>query len=345
MRRPAGRPDAAAEVGARAHQACLTKPAGSLGQLESLAIRLAGLQSRERPGVARVHITIFAADHGVAAAGVSAFPQAVTAQMIDNFAAGGAAISVLARQLGASLEVIDLGTVTPRRARPGVRRNLLGRGTADIARAPAMSPAQLAAALASGRAALYRAQQAGAELFIGGEMGIGNTTAASALACALLRLPARQIAGPGTGIDAARLAHKIALIDAALARHAGEGVEPLELLRGLGGFEIAALVGALIAAGQQRLPVLVDGFIVGVAALCARALCPGLSPWLIHAHRSAEPGHARVLEALGAQPLLDLGMRLGEGSGAALAVPILRLACALHAGMATFESAGVGGAP
>lgn len=339
----AASPDASFEQRARMRQARLTKPAGSLGELEHLAIRLAGLQARERPAVDRVHVSIFAADHGVAREGVSAYPQDVTAQMIDNFAAGGAAISVLAHELGATLEVIDLGTVVPSRATSGVRRESLGPGTANLAVDAAMSAQQLRGALESGRAAVRRARASGAELFVGGEMGIGNTTSAAALASALLKRPARALTGPGTGIDAARLVHKQSVIEQALRLHASTTDDPLELLRRLGGFEIAALAGAFVCAAQERLPVLVDGFIAGVAALCAARLSPRLPAWLIHAHRSAEPGHAIVLGALEARPLLDLGMRLGEGSGAAVAVPLLRMACALHANMATFDGAGVSG--
>lgn len=337
---PAPPPDTQWAERARQRQAQLTKPPGSLGALEPLVIRLASLQQRECPSVARVHISIFAADHGVAAEGVSAFPQAVTAQMVDNFAAGGAAISVLARQLGASLEVIDLGTVSPSQVTSGVRRERIAPGTANLAREPAMTDVQLMQALGAGRAAAGRAKAAGAELFIGGEMGIANTTSAAALACALLGASPAMLTGRGTGIDDVQLRHKQAVIERALALHRAAAT-PLDSLRCLGGFEIAALVGALIAAVQQRLPVLIDGFIVSVAALVAVRLNRTIRDGLIYAHVSAEAGHQALLDALDARPLLNLGMRLGEGSGAALAVPLLRLACDLHAQMATFAGAGV----
>lgn len=336
-------PDTAAEAAARARQSQLTKPPGALGELETLAIRLAGLQSREQPAVERIHISVFAADHGVAAENVSAFPQAVTAQMVDNFAHGGAAISVAARTLGASFEVVDLGTVGVSSAKSGVHRAPIAPSTANLAREPAMTDAQLDQALAAGHDAALRARDAGAELFIGGEMGIANTTSASALACQLLGAAPAALAGPGTGLDAPGVAHKALVIERALALHGPHCVTPRETLRRLGGFEIAALAGACIAAAQQRMPVLVDGFIVSVAALAAVRLRPELRPWLIFAHRSAEPGHARVLDALDARGVLDLSLRLGEGSGAAVAVPLLRMACALHAGMATFAEAGVAG--
>ena len=340
---PVAAPDADAEAQARARQTRLTKPPGSLGQLEALAIRLAALQGSPRPTVDRVWISIFAADHGVAAEGVSAFPQAVTGEMLRNFAGGGAAISVLARALDATLEVVDLGTVNDPGELPGVRRAIIAASTANACTQPAMTDAQLQAALAAGAASVHAARAAGAQLFIGGDMGIANTTAASALGCALLGLPAAALGGAGTGLDAAGVAHKVRVIERALARHA-DATTALERLRRLGGFEIAALAGAFLAAAQAGLPVLVDGFIATVAALAAVQLQPACRPWLLFAHRSQEHGHARVLAALEATPLLDLGLRLGEGSGAAVAVPLLRLACTLHNGMATFEQAGVSGA-
>jgi nicotinate-nucleotide--dimethylbenzimidazole phosphoribosyltransferase len=331
----------AARAAAEARQAQLTKPPGSLGRLEWLAVTLAGMQGSERPAVERIAITIFAADHGVAAEGVSAFPQEVTTAMIANFAHGGAAISVLARELGARLEVVNVGAISATANLPGVIESRVAAGTANFAREAAMSAEQLAAALECGRAALARAVEGGAQLFIGGEMGIANTTAATAVAAALLRLTPSTLAGPGTGLDAAGVSHKAAVIDRALALHGLDAKEPLEILRCVGGFEIAALCGAYLAAAQQGLPVLVDGFIATAAALLALRINPGCAPWLLLSHASAEPGHARLVEACGMQPLLDLGMRLGEGSGAAVSVPLLRQACALHNNMATFAEAGV----
>lgn len=336
-------PDAAAADEATQRQLQLTKPPGALGALESLVIRLAALQGRVKPAVDRVHISVFAADHGIAAEKVSAFPQAVTAQMIDNFAQGGAAISVAARTLGATLEVIDLGTVGVSQARSGVHRARIAASTANFAQEAAMSAEQLHRALDAGRDAVRRALAADAELFIGGEMGIANTSSASAIACQLLGHSAQQLAGPGTGLDAQGVAHKAQVLDRALALHGPLCDTPLETLRRLGGFEIAALSGAYIAAAQNGLPILVDGFITSVAALLACRMQPRVRDWMLFAHRSAEPGHTLVLEALEARGLLDLGMRLGEGSGAAVAVPLLRMACALHAGMATFAEAGVAG--
>ena len=333
------------QAAAAERQQQLTKPAGSLGQLEALAVQLAGLQGRLKPRVDQLWIGIFAGDHGVVAEGVSAYPQAVTGQMLHNFVSGGAAISVLARQLGAQLDVVDLGTVTPMLELAGVRHLQLGAGTANFATGPAMSDAQGLKALQAGRDSVLRAQAAGSEVFIGGEMGIGNTASASAVASALLDCPASQLTGPGTGLDAAGVSHKARVIDRALALHAGHLDDPLQTLFRLGGFEIAALVGAYVACAQEGVVAVVDGFICTVAAMVAVRMNPDCREWLIFSHRGAEQGHRHVLESLQAEPLLDLGLRLGEGSGAALAVPLMRLACDLHGQMATFAEASVADRP
>ncbi|MDX1457098.1 MAG: nicotinate-nucleotide--dimethylbenzimidazole phosphoribosyltransferase [Marinobacter sp.] len=337
---PLPAPDSQAASRAKERQQVLTKPPGSLGQLEHLAIRLAGLQGTEHPSIDPVRIAIFAGDHGVCEEGVSAFPQEVTAQMIANFASGGAAISVMARHLDASLEVVNLGTVGQVPVLPGVRDERMAPATANLAVTAAMTPAQVGTALASGDAAAERAATSGCRLFIGGDMGIGNTTSAAALACALLDLPPETLVGPGTGLNAAGVSHKSAVVSRALKRH-GNTTDPLATLASLGGFEIAALTGAILGCASRGLPVLVDGFIVSVAALVAVRQQPDVGHWLVFAHHSAEPGHAAVLQALDARPLLDLGMRLGEGSGAAVAVPLLRAACELHNRMASFADAGV----
>ncbi|HWP01063.1 MAG TPA: nicotinate-nucleotide--dimethylbenzimidazole phosphoribosyltransferase [Methylococcus sp.] len=322
-------------------QRTLTKPPGSLGRLEELAVRLTALQRTERPLLDRVWISVFAADHGVAEEGVSAFPQAVTRQMLHNFARGGAAIAVLARQIGAVLEIVDVGVVEPVADLTGVRIARAGNGTANFAREPAMSHVQLERAWAVGLDAAERARKASAQLFIGGEMGIANTTSATALACALLAADPESLTGPGTGLTPDGIRHKRTVVAAALLRHAGHLDRPLEILRRLGGFEIVALTSAYLHAAAASIPVLVDGFIASVAALFAVRLQASCADWLIFSHRSAEPGHRAILEALQAEPILDLSMRLGEGSGAAVVVPILRAACALHNGMATFVEAGV----
>ena len=330
-----------ARSAAQERQGQLTKPPGSLGQLEEIALQLAAMQGREKPAVEQPFIAIFAGDHGVAAEGVSAFPQEVTAQMIGNFANGGAAISVLAKLHGAAFEVVNLGTVT-KTPMPGVINLELGEGTANMATEPAMSEQQLAAALQAGSDSVTRALAANCDLFIGGEMGIANTTAATALGSALSGVSVADLVGPGTGLDSHGVDHKRLVIEASLALHRDSQL-PLEWLRRVGGFELAALAGAYIASAQRGLPALVDGFICTAAALAACAINPEVRQWLLFSHGSAEPGHQQLLENLDATPLLDIGLRLGEGSGAALTLPLIQQACQLHAGMATFAEAMVAG--
>lgn len=329
---------------ALARQQQLTKPTGSLGQLERVAVQLAGLQGRVKPKADALWIAIFAGDHGVVAEGVSAYPQEVTGQMLHNFVTGGAAISVLAQQLSAQLDVVDLGTIAPLDL-PGVRHLRIGAGTANFVQGPAMTQDQGLLALQAGRDSVLRAKAVGSELFVGGEMGIGNTAAASAVACSLLECAAQLLVGPGTGLNAAGIAHKTEVIERALTLHAEHAGDPLQSLFSLGGFEIAALAGAYLACAQEGIAVLVDGFICSVAALVAVRLNPSCRDWMLFGHRGAEPGHRYLLETLQAEPLLDLGLRLGEGSGAALAVPLVRLACQLHNGMATFAEAAVADRP
>jgi nicotinate-nucleotide--dimethylbenzimidazole phosphoribosyltransferase len=338
---PALSPDTASAAAARAHQLQLTKPPGSLGRLETIVEQLAALQGVTKPTLERIMIRVFAGDHGVATQGVSAFPQAVTVEMLRNFAAGGAAISVLAAQLDADFGVINMGTVQPADDIPGVICHQLGPGTRDFTLQAALSARQLDQALAVGR---DEAEQAGAidtQLFIGGEMGIGNTTAASALACALLDQPAECLVGRGTGVDEHGLQRKCEVVAQALALHRLPVAAGLPALRCLGGFEIAALTGCYIACAQRGIPSLVDGFISSVAALAAVTINPTVRDWLFFSHQSAEVGHAVVLDAMQASALVALEMRLGEGSGAAIVLPLMRAACLLHSGMATFADAGV----
>lgn len=341
LSQPAAPLNEAARLTAEKRQAQLAKPPGSLGALEIIVIQLAAMQGVTCPKLEQVQITIFAADHGVVAEGISAFPQAVTLEMVRNFARGGAAICVLAKQLNAAFEVVNLGTVEADDSLPGVRNQRIAPGTANFTRQSAMAVEQLAAALDAGQQSVARAADTGCQLFIGGEMGIGNTTSASALACALTGMPPTQLTGPGTGLDKSGVNHKIEVIQHALDQHQAQLNDPIEILRRLGGFEIAALTGSYITCAQRGVPVLVDGFISSVAALLAVSINSAVREWLLFAHKSAEPGHTRVLEALKAGPLLDIGMRLGEGSGAATALPLLRLACALHNEMATFSEASV----
>jgi nicotinate-nucleotide--dimethylbenzimidazole phosphoribosyltransferase len=333
--------DEACQRAAAERQQQLTKPAGSLGLLEATAVQLAGLQGCLKPTLDAVWIAIFAGDHGVVEEGVSPFPQAVTGQMLQNFVDGGAAISVLARQLTARLEVIDLGNATLTADLPGVRHLHIARGTRNFLKGPAMDPAEGQAALDAGRESARRALAADAQLYIGGEMGIGNTTAAAALAAALLGVPVADLTGPGTGLDAPGIDHKARVIAQGLALHGPLQDDPWQAQQRLGGLEIAGLVGAYLGCAQAGIAVLVDGYICSVAALIAVRLNPSARPWLLFGHNGAEPGHRHVLAALRGQPLLDLGLRLGEGSGAALAVPLLRLACDLHGQMATFAEAAV----
>ena len=338
---PAATPDIKSEQSALKRQAQLTKPPGSLGRLEEIATLLASLQGTLRPDIQNVQITIFASDHGITLEGVSAFPQSVTAEMIKNFARGGAAINVLARSLDAQLEIINLGTAYETGPVQNVRNYHLGDGTRNFIHESAMTDGQLYEALDIGRLAVNRAVSINTHLFIGGEMGIGNTTSASTLACILLDEGAELIAGPGTGLDTHGVAHKIAVIQQAIDLHSRGNISPLEAMRRVGGFEIAALAGAYIHCAQLGLPVLIDGFICSVAALTAERVCPNVRNWLLFSHNSAEPGHHLILDALNARPLLDLNLRLGEASGAAIALPVLRMACTLHNEMATFSEASI----
>lgn len=339
-----GQPSQEHRQRALARQRQLTKPEGALGRLESLAIELAALQASDRPQAAQVPVIVFAGDHGVAARGVSAYPPEVTVQMLHNFAAGGAAIAVLARELGLPLHVWDVGS---RAAAPvaGIVTDKVRAGTEDFSTAAAMSETDLDAVFEVGRRAVESACGNGADLLVLGEMGIGNTTAASALGAVLGPASLDELVGIGTGLDAVRMVQKKNIISRALTLHgAAIDAAPVpgrEALRRVGGLEIAAISAAMIAAAQRGVPVLVDGFIVSAAALAAVRINPGVQAWLLFSHQSAERGHIRLLELLQAQPLLQLDLRLGEGSGAALALPLVRMACALHNQMATFEEAAV----
>ncbi len=326
---------------AQLRQAQLTKPPGSLGRLEEIAIQLAALQNTPKPCVDQVHIAIFAGDHGIAAEGVSAFPQSVTGEMIRNFANSGGAINVLARTLNASLEIINLGTVQDMQSLMGVEHFNLGPGTASFLHEPAMTWNQLNRALSVGFEVIERTKQNNKQLFIGGEMGIGNTTSATALACVLLNEQPAMLTGSGTGLDSDGIAHKINVISQALSLHNPIIDSPLDALRRVGGFEIAALTGAYIHGAQIGLPMLIDGFISTVAALTAEHILPGCKKWFLYSHRSTESGHDTILKALDAKPLIDLDMRLGEGSGAAIAFSLILMACKLHNEMATFSEAQV----
>ncbi|MEH6551174.1 MAG: nicotinate-nucleotide--dimethylbenzimidazole phosphoribosyltransferase [Pseudomonadales bacterium] len=322
---------------ARQRQANLTKPPGSLGRLEDIALQMASWQGNELPSINNVAIRVFAADHGVVEEGVSAFPQSVTVEMIRNFSNGGAAISVLAKYHNANFDVVNLGTAEPLPADISVTNLQFAKGTKNFSRCPAMDRSLLHAALACGRDQV----PATVDLFIGGEMGIGNTSSAAALTSALLDLPTSVTVGRGTGVNDAMLEHKRSVISKSLLLHADQFSDAMDILRCLGGLEIAALCGAYISCAQRGIPILVDGYICTAAALLACRINSGVRAWMIFSHCSAEPGHQHLLSALDAQPLLDLGMRLGEGSGAAVALPLIHQACELHCKMATFVQAGV----
>jgi nicotinate-nucleotide--dimethylbenzimidazole phosphoribosyltransferase len=329
---------------AQERQQVLTKPPGSLGRLEDVAITLASLTCDNRPMVKKPMITIFAGDHGVVAQGVSAFPQAVTVEMIRNFVKGGAAISALARFNDAQLKVVDCGTafeIDFADEFDDLISKPIAAGTADLSQESAMTSEQLAQALCIGQQVAEQCKKDGIDLFIAGEMGIGNTTPAAALACAYLSQPAEVMTGRGTGIDDSGLQNKIEVIDQALSRQPFAELTADAVLQELGGFEIAAIAGAYIRCAQLGIPVLVDGFITTAAALAACKMNPQTLDWLIFSHQSQEQGHKVMLDALHAKPLLDLDLRLGEGSGAGVAIPLLRQACALHNEMATFAEAAI----
>ncbi len=317
-----------------------TKPPGSLGELERLAAQVARVQRRLDPQIEHAQTLVFAGDHGIAASGVSAYPAAVTAQMVANFLAGGAAICVLSRQFGAELTVVDAGVAVDLDPHPRLLARKIGYGTANFAEEPAMSASACAAALRAGIVIGSGYPSNGALIL--GEMGIGNTTSAAALMHALTGLPVGACVGRGTGIDDAALARKTLAIQTAVEKLGASG-DALESLRRFGGFEIAMMCGAMLGAGAKRQLVVVDGFIATAAAAVALALAPALRDYCVFAHVSAESPHRRWLETLGARPLLDLNLRLGEGSGAILALPLLRAAAAILREMATFASASVSG--
>jgi nicotinate-nucleotide--dimethylbenzimidazole phosphoribosyltransferase len=335
-------PDQAALAAARERQQALTKPRGALARLEELACWFAARQRRGVPAPLVAAITVFAADHGVTARGVSAYPREVTAQMVANFARGGAAINVLARRAGARLTVVDVGVAGDPVRGEGVVGARIRPGTNDLSAAPAMTREDVERALAVGaeRAAVEIA--AGANLLVAGDMGIGNTTAAACLVCAFTDEPPDAIVGYGTGLDETGRVRKVEVVERALARARTRSPrDGVDWLAELGGLEIAAIGGYYLEAARGSTPVILDGFISAAAALAARAIAPRAVDWMLAAHASAERGHRAALRHLGLEPLVDLGLRLGEGSGAALVLPLLDAAIALHAEMATFEEAGV----
>jgi nicotinate-nucleotide--dimethylbenzimidazole phosphoribosyltransferase len=336
-------PSVEARRAALMRQALLTKPPGSLGRLEELAIWLAGVRDQPRPQVRAPVLVLAAADHGVARQGVSAYPSEVTGQMVANFERGGAAVNVLARAVGARVVVVDAGVASPPGGLTAIVRRPHGRGTADFTIEPAMTREAAESCVATGIDLAREAVAAGADVLATGEMGIGNTTAAAAITAVYTGLRADAVTGRGTGVSDERYRHKVEVVRRALALHQPEPADPLGVLAAIGGFEIGVLTGVMLAGGAARVPVLVDGFITTAAALLAVAFCPELRDYLLASHRSAEAGHGAALDALGLTPLLDLGLRLGEGTGALLALPLLVASARLLDEMATFSEAGVSG--
>lgn len=324
-----------------AHLNNLTKPLKSLGCLEELARQYCLATNTTKPQLGKKRIYCFAADHGVADEGVSAFPKAVTPQMVLNMLAGGAAVNVLTRHAGAELVVVDMGVDDPLEGAQGLIRKKVAQGTASIARGPAMTIDQARQAVETGIELAAEAARDGVTLLGTGEMGIANTTPAAALFAAYLDCPPATVTGRGTGIDDVRLAHKCQIIEQALAINAAHMTDPLATLAALGGFEIAGICGLILGAAAQRIPVVVDGFISTAGALAAIRICPTAMDYLFFSHLSQEQGHRIVMEKLTIRPVLDLDMRLGEGTGAALAMPVIEASIKIYNEMATFDSAQV----
>jgi nicotinate-nucleotide--dimethylbenzimidazole phosphoribosyltransferase len=338
--------DAAAAAQARAREDALTKPRGALGVLEDVAVRLAAVTGVCPPAVpAGPAVAVFAADHGVHAQRVTPWPQEVTAQMVGNFVAGGAAVNALARQLGVRVVVVDVGVAGPVDPAPGLWRRRIRAGTRDLTVEPAMTRDEAEAALTLGIEVAERLAAEGADLLLTGDMGIANTTASAALIAAFTGASADAVTGRGTGVDDDTLARKVDAVRRGLVLHGltplTAGADPLAALAAVGGLEHAALAGFVLGAAARRIPVVLDGVIAGAAALVAQALAPSVVDACLAGHRSAEPGHAHALQALGLRPLVDLDLRLGEGTGAVLAVPLVQAAAAALRDMATFDAAGV----
>jgi len=333
----------AGPAGLEAQQALdsLTKPPGSLGRLEELARRLSEISGRFPPEVRRAVIFTLAADHGVVADGVSAYPQIVTAQMVENLLRGGAAVNVLARHAGADVVVVDMGVAGPVAAHPDLVVRRIAAGTRNMAAGPAMSRDEAVAAIEAGIGLVEAWQRNGLDLIGTGEMGIGNSTAASAVVAALTQVPVEAVTGTGTGVDEEGRRRKVAAIERALAVNRPDARDGIDALAKVGGFEIAGLAGVILGGAARRIPVVVDGFIAGAAALAAVRIKPEARHYLLASHRSTEPGARHVLDALGLEPYLDLQMRLGEGTGAALLIGLAKAAVKIVGEMATFKSAGV----
>ena len=338
-----GPPDERAMAEEEARQNTLTKPEGSLGRLEELSIQLAGIQGRCLPRIKDKAIITMAADHGVVAEGVSAYPSDVTPQMVYNFLGGGAGVNVIARQVGARLLIVDIGVAAKLEPNPQLLSRKVAPGTRNMAAGPAMSEEEATRAIEAGIEVTAAEVSKGLDIIGTGDMGIGNTTSSSAICAVMTGRPVAEVTGRGTGIADKQLEHKIAVITRAIAVNKPEPAKPLEVLAKVGGLEIGGITGVILAAATHRVPVVIDGFISGAAALIAAALAPMVKDFLIAAHVSTEPGHRLLLEHLGLNPLLDLGMRLGEGTGAALGISLAETAARILNEMATFADAGVSG--
>ncbi len=333
--------DKGAMAEARSRQDMLTKPQGSLGRLEELSIQLAGIQGKPIPHIRQKAIITMAGDHGVVAEKVGNWPQEVTAQMVYNFLGGGAGINVIARQAGARIIVVDMGVASELETNPKLLSRKVAPGTQNICLGPAMTDEQAMIAIETGIEVVTAEIAKGLDIVGTGDMGIGNTTASSAICAVITGKSVDEVTGRGTGITDEQLAHKVEVITRALAVNRPDPAQPLDVLAKVGGFEIGGLAGVMLAAAAHRIPVVIDGFISGAAALIATTLAPGLTDFLIPAHVSAEAGHKSLLKYLGLKPLLDLGMRLGEGTGAALAIFIAENSAMILAEMATFAEAEV----
>lgn len=326
----------------RQHQNNLTKPQGSLGVLEEISIQLGGITGNKFPTITKKAVVVMAGDHGVVAEGVSAFPQEVTPQMVLNFTHGGAAINVLSRHAGAEVVVVDVGVATPIVHEKVLAMNVRP-GTANMAQGPAMSREEAVKAVEVGITVAEDLISKGYELLATGEMGIGNTTASSAIIAAFMGISAREVTGRGTGLDKSGITHKEAVIDRALAVNKPDATDPWDVLAKVGGLEIAGLAGLILGAAAHRIPVVIDGFISSAAALVASKLAPKSLNFMIASHCSAEMAHRKLLQYLKLKPVLELEMRLGEGTGAVLSFHLIEAALKIIKEMATFESAGVSG--
>ncbi len=333
--------DKTAMAAARSQQETLTKPPGSLGRLEELSIQLAGIQGKARPGIEDKAMIVMAGDHGVVAEKTGNWPQAVTAQMVENFLRGGAGINVLARQAGARIKIVDMGVATELKPNPRLLSRKIGHGTRNMCLGPAMTTEQAVKSIEAGIEIVNAEAGLGLDIVGTGDMGIGNTTASSAICAVMTGKPVSEVTGRGTGLTDEQLAHKVDVIQRALDVNHPDPSQPLDVLARVGGFEIGGLAGVMLGAAAKRIPVVIDGFISGAAALIGMALAPTLKDFIIPAHVSAEAGHPALLRHLGLKPLLELGMRLGEGTGAALGIFLAEAAARTLNEMATFAEAGV----